>query len=105
MRVTIVIEAAEGKQKARRIKVVDVPPRVLKLFEVFGADDLAGSVADDVMTNALKAVMVARPPDEAMASTPAKDGQGRPTGRSVMEETLGLNLIEHMIQADAKGGR
>jgi hypothetical protein len=97
MKVTIVVEADGGGEPARRINVVDVPQRVLKLFEVMGGD-IAESVADDVMTNALKAVMVAKPPEEAMASAPAKDEHGRPTGRSMMEETLGLNLIEHMAK-------
>ena len=103
MKVTIIIEAEQDGQKARRIKVVEVPNRVLKMFEVFGSDNLVDTVAEDVMSNALKAVMVVQPRD-TMSSAPAVDGNGKPTGRSMMEESLGLDIIENMMTKEPSGG-
>lgn len=101
MKAKVTVEVFDGGNVARnlvsRSKIVEIQPSVVKLFEMMDPKGTKDLLADDIMTNALKVVMVARQGDK-MSFEPAHDERGRPTGRSMMEESLGLSLIEHMTK-------
>lgn len=107
MKVRVLVEVVQddGRVLTRGMRQTSVAPKTLKLYEMMG-HDMVSFLADDVISGALKAVQFGTVRSRAVAeleTKPATDDAGQPTGRSVMEEALGLDLIEHMVQKDGAG--
>lgn len=112
MKVRVLVEVIEdhrtdGHPVVRRLGQTSVSPRVMKLYEVMGGADLSGFLADDVISGAFRVVQSeAAMQNRAVVDLdkkPAVDSQGKPTGRTKLEEALGLGIIDHMLEKDGAG--
>lgn len=94
MKIRVLVEVHDQGRVTRRLKDVEVVPRVVKIYEAMGNEDLLGFIAEDVMTNAIGAVQ----PQQAMGRQIAGSqvGEGAMVTKNV-EKELGLDLIEHMV--------
>lgn len=106
MKIRVLVEVSEGgKTMARRMRQTEVSPKAAKLYEAMAGEDAFGFVAEDVMSGAMKVVQgkIHADPGTFVSSAPATDDAGKLTGRTVMEESLGLDIIENMLQKDGAG--
>lgn len=108
MKIRVLVEVIEdnGRAMTRKMRQTSVSTKTLKLYEMMGQDDMVDFLAEDVISGALKAVQPGSVQSQAVAeldTKPATDDAGQPTGRTVMEEALGLDLIEHMMKKDGAG--
>lgn len=99
MKVRVLVEVlGDGGEKVRRLQTVDVSPKAAKLYESFGSLDF---IAEDVMSGALAAVQSKAMPSaalDAQASLPGKD-----PGNTMLEDSLGLDIVENMLKKDGAG--
>lgn len=107
MKVRILVEVSERGGKARRIKQVEVSKRAVKLAEaVCPGPEVMAFIADDVMSAAMRSVEERAQPQMALdlkAKAPSVDDHGKPTGRTMLEDDLGLDVIEQMLRKDGAG--
>jgi hypothetical protein len=89
MKIRVLVEVSDGAGTVRRLRSTEVTPKVLKMYEALGTDDMKGFLADDVVSNAIAAVQ----PQKAMAKTLLAEGKELPD-----EKELGLDIIENMIK-------
>jgi len=107
MKVRILVEVVEdGRTVARKMRQSTVPPKTVKLYEAMNDENVHSFIAEDVISGALKVFHGAQASaghEAVMNQKPATDSQGKPTGRTVMEESLGLDIIDHMLKKDGAG--
>lgn len=107
MKVRVLVEVSEGgKTVARRMRQTEVSAKTSKLYEVMAGDDAYGFVAEDIISGAMRVVQgkAMADPTSFLSSRQTTDEQGNPTGRTELDEALGLDIIENMLQKDGAGG-
>lgn len=109
MKVRVLVEVLDRGGKARRLNHVEVSSKTRKLYEsISPGPEVMAFIADDVMTAALKAVQERSTPQAALetqAKLPGKDEQGKATGNTMLEDTLGLGIVEQMLEKDGAGAQ
>jgi len=109
MKVRVLVEVFGSGGKARKLAETVVGSKTQKLYEAMGGDDVYDFVARDVLRNSVRAVKDgngnSQKLTEASLSKPAIDDSGRQTGRTELDELLGLEIIEHMNKKEQSGVR
>lgn len=108
MKVRVMVEIIEsGRTVARRVRQTEVSAKTSKLYEMMAGDDAYGFVAEDVMSGAMKVVQAkaVADPTSFLSSRQTTDEQGNPTGRTELDEALGLDIIDNMLKKDGAGAQ
>lgn len=107
MKVRVLVEVIEGgRTVARKMRQSEVNPKMVKLYEVMGGDDVKDFIAEDVISGALRAVhegATQQTTEAILNSQPAVDPQGNQKGMTKLDEALGLDVIEGMLKKDGAG--